>query len=132
MFKTLPSTRVLCEPESFYSAYKLFHEEKCITLEEYNHMLKSIVMIHCMTNHKRIFFKMVSGPGNSQMEILHELFPSSKTAFLSRSREAVVGSMMRIIRMGHPRPVQLLGYSRESLVSTGIWATDEKVRPGMI
>ena len=130
MFKRLSSTRVICEPESFYSAYLLYHVKKTITKEQYSQMVELAVGTHCLTQHKTIFFKMVSGVGPSQINMLSHLFPWAKTAFLSRNSEDVVKSMMRIVDSGHPLLVRALGMSWESFANLCLWATDKQDIPG--
>eukprot|EP00090_Calanus_glacialis_P021726 TRINITY_DN33526_c0_g1_i1.p1 TRINITY_DN33526_c0_g1~~TRINITY_DN33526_c0_g1_i1.p1 ORF type:complete len:394 (-),score=69.60 TRINITY_DN33526_c0_g1_i1:304-1434(-) len=129
MFKRLPSTRVICEPESFYSAYYLYHINKTVTQEQYKEMVEAAVMIHCLTPHKTIFLKMVSGACTSQMNMLHNLFPHSKTAFLSRNSTDVVNSMMKIVNSGHPLVGRLLDWSRDDFIRSGLWATERHKYP---
>jgi len=129
MFKRLPSTRVICVPESFYSCYYLYHVNKTVTQEQYKELVETAVVIHCLTPHKTIFIKMVSGAGTSQMNMLHNLFPHSKTAFLSRNSTDVVNSMMRIVNSVHPLASRLLGWSREDFIRKGLWATERHSYP---
>jgi hypothetical protein len=129
MFKMLPSTRVIRAPESFYSAYYHYHVNKTVTREQYKEMVEAAVMTHCLTPHKTIFFKMVYGACTSQMNMLHDLFPQSKTAFLSRNSTDVVNSMMRIVNSGFPLVSQLLGWGRDDFIRKGLWATERHDYP---
>ena len=129
MFKRLSSTRVICEPESLYSAYYLYHVKKTITKEHYSQMVELAVGTHCLTHHHTICFKTVSGVGTSQINILSQFFPNSKTVFLSRNCGDVVKSMMRIVESGHPLMVRALGRSWESFANLCLWARSKQNIP---
>eukprot|EP00092_Neocalanus_flemingeri_P066508 GFUD01081030.1.p1 GENE.GFUD01081030.1~~GFUD01081030.1.p1 ORF type:complete len:379 (-),score=73.03 GFUD01081030.1:141-1277(-) len=124
MFKRLPDMQVFSVPESLYSAYYLYHVHKAVSLDQYKNMVRAAVSIHCLTPHKMVFFKLNSVACTSQMNMLYDLFPHSRTVFLSRNSEDVISSMKRIINT-HSQSCRLLGWSRDSLVNDGVWATEK-------
>ena len=68
--KRYPDTEVLSEPESLYSAYYLYHVNQNVTKEQYHTMVQAAVIMHCLTPHRRVFFKMASGAGTPQMDMM--------------------------------------------------------------
>ena len=57
VFKRYPDKRDLSEPESFYSAYYLYHVHQTVTKEQYHTMVQAAVIMLCLTPYRREFFQ---------------------------------------------------------------------------